>query len=177
MSLIYITGIAGAGKSEVYKELKGRGYEVYGTDEDQLAGFYNNQSGKRVENPADVGKKITLAWRVNHTWKLPRSTIESLSNKSQGKTVFLCGVATNEEEFLDLFNKLFALVLDDETLHTRITFRTNNTFGKNEGELEQIRDWQASTSEYYDKYDYIRIDATKPVKKVIDEILSQIQLR
>jgi len=174
MSLIYITGVAGAGKSAAYKELRSRGYEVFGTDEDQLAGFYNNVSGERVENPSDVGRQITAAWREHHTWQLPRSVIENLKEKSSGKTVFLCGVAANEEEYLDLFDTLFALVIDDETLYRRITTRTNNTFGKNEGELAQIKDWQASTQAYYGKYNYIRIDATQPIELVVDSILSQL---
>ena len=174
MALIYITGIAGAGKSEVYKELKKRGLEVYGTDEDALAGFYNNVSGERVDNPSDTGGNITTEWRQHHTWQLPRKTIEQLVEKSLDRTVFVCGVAANEEEFLDLFDKLIALVIDDQTLTHRITTRTNNSFGKNEGELKQIYDWQASTATYYDKYDYIQVDASQPITKVVDEILGQI---
>ncbi|HEX8226925.1 MAG TPA: AAA family ATPase [Candidatus Saccharimonadales bacterium] len=174
MSLFYVTGIAGAGKSEVYHELKNRGHEVYGTDENQFAGFYNNQTNERVDNPSDHGGQITAAWREYHTWKLPRKTVEDLKDKSKGKNVFLCGVASNDTEFLDLFDKLFALIIDNETLHHRITSRTNNSFGKNEGELDQIKAWQANTAEYYDKYSYITIDASQPIKTVVDDILMQV---
>jgi dephospho-CoA kinase len=37
MALIFITGISGAGKSTIAKELSRRGYEVYDTDEDGLS--------------------------------------------------------------------------------------------------------------------------------------------
>lgn len=177
MTLIYITGIAGAGKSEVYKELKKRGHEVYGTDEDTLAGFYNNESGQRVGNPADVGETATTEWREHHTWQLPRSVIGDLKKKSSDKMVFLCGVASNEEEYLDLFDELFALVIDDETLLQRIATRTNNTFGKVAGELDQIKDWQASTPAYYAKYNYIQVDANRPVAQVVDDILERVESR
>lgn len=174
MALIYITGIAGAGKSEVYKQLKERGLEVHGTDEDMLAGFYNNESGERVENPSDAGKTPTAEWREHHTWQLPRKTVEQLAKVSAGKAVFLCGVASNEEDFLDLFDKLFALVIDDATLTQRITTRTSNSFGKDEGELAQIYDWQTSTQAYYNKYGFIEVDATQPIERVVDEILEQV---
>lgn len=49
MSLIYVTGIPGSGKTTVRNELRRRGYQAFGTDEDQLAFFYNNQTGKPLK--------------------------------------------------------------------------------------------------------------------------------
>lgn len=175
MSLYYVTGIAGAGKSETYKELKKRGVEVYGTDEDQLAGFYNNDSGNRVGNPADSDGETDPDFRNHHTWKLPRTVIEGIKEESTGKNVFLCGVAANEEEFLDLFDKLFALILDDQTVLRRIASRNNNSFGKEKDELEQIKEWQASTPAYYTKHNFVQIDAAQPVEQVVDELLASIK--
>lgn len=174
MPLIYITGIAGAGKSEVYTELKKRGLEVYGTDEDQLAGFYNNETGEKVDNPADNNLEPTAAWRELHTWRLPRSTIEAFKNKSQNSTIFVCGVAADEVNYLDLFDKLFALVIDDATLVERIMTRTNNSFGKSDHEFDQIKMWQAGTPAYYEHHNFIQIDATKPVEQVVDAILAEL---
>lgn len=172
MALIYITGIAGAGKSEVYKELKSRGYIVYGIDEDQLAGFYDNETGERLLNPPQNPEDRTPEWRKKYTYKVPRKTIEELKSKSTDQDIYLCGVAGNEEEFLDLFDKLIALVIDDKTLEERITSRTTNNFGKTPHELAGIMDWQSNTSEYYRKYDYRVIDATQPVQEVVNEVIA-----
>jgi shikimate kinase len=173
MSFIYITGIAGAGKSEVYKELSVRGLKVYGTDEDQLAGFYDNESGKRLENPPGSAQDRTPEWRAEHTYKLGREVVKGLKQESADQDIFLCGVVANEEEFLDLFDHLIALVVDNDTLRSRIAARTNNNFGKVPHEVDSIMEWQASTQEYYARYNYIQIDATQPITQVVDVILSQ----
>lgn len=172
MAFIYITGIAGAGKSEVYKELKRLGFDVYGTDEDQLAGFYDNQTNERLTNPPERAEDRTPEWRKRYTWKLPRSVIEALKMKTTDKDVYLFGVAANEEEFLDLFDKLIALEIDDKTLLDRVTSRTTNSFGKSPHEVEMIMDWQNATKDYYAKYDYKLIDATQPIKDVVNEVLA-----
>lgn len=172
MAFIYITGIAGAGKSEVYKELKRRGFEVYGTDEDQLAGFYDNQTNERLTNPPARAEDRTPEWRERYTWKLPRSVIEALKTKSINKDVYLCGVAANEEEYLDLFDKLIALEIDDKTLLDRVTNRTTNSFGKTPHEVQMIMDWQKQTKDYYAKYAYKILDATQPVENVVDQVLA-----
>jgi predicted ATPase len=48
--LLFITGISGSGKSEVLAELRQRGYEAYGSDEDNLAAWYDRQTGTPLEN-------------------------------------------------------------------------------------------------------------------------------
>lgn len=172
MTFTYITGIAGAGKSEVYKKLKARGLKVYGTDEDQLAGFYDNFSGDRLQNPPEKAEDRTTEWRERYTWKLPRATIEKLKSEASDIDIYLCGVAANEEEFLDLFDALIALEIDDKTLQDRIFNRTTNTFGKSSHEVDMIMEWQRQTKDYYEKYHYKIINATQPVEKVVEEVLN-----
>lgn len=174
MSLIYITGIAGAGKSQVYKELKSRDYMAYGTDEDRIAGFYNNETGERMAGPYLNAVDRTPEWRKLYTWKIDRKELDKLAIMSKDKNTFLCGVAANEEKFLDVFDMLFALVIDETTLEARIKSRTNNDFGKVAHELQSIKEWQKSTEDYYQKYNFIKIDATQPIYKVVNDILANI---
>lgn len=96
MSLIYVTGISGSGKSEVRKELLKRGFEAYGTDEDGIAAYYNNETGKiENENASDPSYR-TPEWRSKHTWKVKRGKVEELAAKAKDKSVFLCGVVAND---------------------------------------------------------------------------------
>ena len=44
MSLFYVTGISGTGKSQVLKELQARDYEAHGTDEHGFANWVNKSS-------------------------------------------------------------------------------------------------------------------------------------
>ena len=46
MGLIWVTGICGAGKSAVRGELRHRGYDAYGTDEDGMARWVKRLRGR-----------------------------------------------------------------------------------------------------------------------------------
>jgi dephospho-CoA kinase len=175
MSLIYVTGISGSGKSEVLKELKARGYEAYGTDEDGISAFNNNETGVVLENPPTEAEDRTPEWRAQYTWKMTRERVEKLAAQSEGKLVFLLGVAANENEVWDLFSGVVALVIDEETLKQRIAERTNNNFGKVPHELENILEWQSQAEENYKKFGVTMVDATKPIQGVVDEVIEQAE--
>lgn len=171
MALIYITDISGSGKTTVRNELQRRGYTAYGTDEDDLAHFYNNETGELIKHHVTADDR-TREWRSHHTWKVERAAVEKLRNEAKDKPVFLCGVVSNDaSELWDLFEKVFALTINEEVLRHRITSRTNNDHGKNPHEFEELLNWQKTAQKDYEKLGAITIDATKPVQEVVDEIL------
>jgi len=172
MSLIYVTGIAGAGKSEVFKELKKRGYEAHEGD-DNLSSFYNNETGEVVERP-QASSERTKEWRKHHTWMMSKDKLLELKDTAKEKPVFVCGVASNEDEYIDVFDKVFALDIDTETMKHRINTRTSGDFGKSTHEMKTLLEWQETTADYYQKVGAHVIDATKPVTSVVDEIVSSI---
>jgi thymidylate kinase len=174
MSLIYITGISGSGKSSVCTELKRRGYSAYDTDKDGIAFFYHNDTGKAVTEKV-APESRTPEWRSNHTWKAKREDVEKLVAESKDKPVFLCGVTSNDsDELWDLFDSVFALTVDKKTLEHRIANRTSNDFGKNPHELADLLRWQQTASSDYKQLGAILIDATKPLNAVVDEITKQV---
>ncbi len=173
MSLIYVRGISGSGKSAVYNELKARGFEAYGTDEDGISAFYDNETNKLLVNPPIEAEVRTPEWRSRYTWKMTRKTVERLASQSKGKLFFLCGVAANDNEVWDLFSGVIALVIDDATLKHRIATRTNNNFGKVPHELEAIFEWQGSAEKSYKKFGVTMVDATRPIPTVVDDVVSK----
>ncbi|HMI09478.1 MAG TPA: hypothetical protein VK497_03745 [Candidatus Saccharimonadales bacterium] len=173
MSLIYITGISGSGKSAVRSELLKRGYEAHSTDEDEIAGFYNNETGQAVKNPDDPNDR-TPEWRAHHTWNLSREAVETLAEKTMQKPIFLCGVASNDVGIGDLFSQVFALNISAKTLKHRIDTRTGNSFGKLPHEFESLLGWQKTAEEDYRKAGAIIIDGERSVELVVDEILSKV---
>lgn len=76
-----------------------------------------------------------------------------------------------------LFDKVFSLIIDADTIRHRIKHRTNNEFGKSSEELEHILDWHSGYTEVYTKFGAVLIDATKPLDEVVDEILSQVEFQ
>lgn len=174
MPLLYITGISGSGKSAVLQELKHRGYTAYGIDEDRIAKFYNNQTGEPFLESITPEDR-TPEWRSKHTWKAKRQDIEKLAAEAKDKPVFLCGVTSNDaDELWDLFHHVFALTLDETTLKHRIQTRTTNDFGKNQHEFQTLLEWQRTAAEDYKKLGATLVDATKPLKEVVDEIVKKV---
>lgn len=172
MSLYLITGNSGTGKTAVYRELKTRGYKAIDTDEDGLAKWQHNTTGYIHPKSSIKAHQRTPEFLEQHSWNVPRSDVEEMAKTAQGKTVFLCGVLANEPELTDLFEKVFALYVDDETLKNRLETRTDNDWGKQPHELERVLKWHHYIYDVYRKTGVIIIDATQSIDKVITEIIN-----
>jgi broad-specificity NMP kinase len=171
MSLIYITGIPGTGKSTVRQKLLRQGHIAYGGAEDSIAAFYNNETGQRLEGWVEA-KDRNLEWKSKYTWKIARETIEQLKNRAKDKTIFLCAATRNDvDELWDLFDTVIALTIDEETLRHRLGTRTNNDVGKTQDELQSILERQKLARQRYESLGATIVDGTQPIEKVVDEIV------
>jgi shikimate kinase len=173
--LIYITGLAGAGKSAVCAELLARGYDACDADL-ALSAFFDVHTGARIPGHTPAAER-TEQWRERHAWRMSRQLVEQMRVEAEASTRFVCGVASNEEECLDLFDQVYALEIDLETVEARLASRTTGDFGRTPHELKMLREWAASTDAYYDKIGAIRIDATQPLSAEVDEILRRASER
>lgn len=170
MSLIYVTGAPGTGKSTIQRELTRRGYEAYDVDDPQFGGPVNKATGESTTVPP-IGQR-SEKWFEEHEWRLSRPAIVDLKARSEGKIAYLCGTATTENLVWDVFDKVLYLNVDEETLRSRISSREDNDFGKTEHELELILDRHRSAQENLSNLDVTIIDATKPVNEVVDDIVA-----
>lgn len=173
MSLYFVTGIAGSGKSQVTIELKARGIEAYDTDDDGLARWRDIKNGYIHPKSSIKQKDRTEEFLSGHEWIVPRSEVEKLAEKAKSKDIYLCGVAYNESQLWDLFKEVFALVIDDDTLKYRLKNRTTNDWGKQPHELQITLGIQQKANLTYKNDGYIVIDATQPINKVVNSILEQ----
>ncbi|HET8708778.1 MAG TPA: hypothetical protein VFL85_00700 [Candidatus Saccharimonadales bacterium] len=175
MPLFFITGASGTGKSSVVSALKHRGYEAYDVDErgPVTAKWHNNITGYVHPKSSINTEDRTPEFIKNHSWNVPRQEVLELLAKSTTRAVFVAGAIANEAEIQDLFQTIFVLQIDDETLKYRLMNRIDNDWGKHPHELEQSLEHNRKMHEVYESLGYTTIDATQPLDNIVDEILNQ----
>lgn len=173
MALYYVTGVSGVGKSTVLKELRRRMYEAYGIDEDGFAGFYNKNTGDKLTEYLSAEER-TIDWRRYHEWKLPKESVNIIRHQANDKIAFLCGVTANDREFWDEFAMVFFLNAPPSVIKHRLQSRTGNNYGKNDHELAEAVNWAEYAEDQYRKLGAIIIDNSRPVEKVVDDILEHV---
>ena len=174
MSLVYITGISGMGKSTIMQEMRNQNIEVYGIDEDPLGVWVNRATGE-IDDMHKAAKNDDFDvhdWFNTHAWTFDTKKIETLAKKSEGRTVYFCGVAQGYDAIKRFIDKVIVLHTDDqEELIKRIKERKDNDYGKHPRDLEKILGWQAIARNFYGQIGAIFIDAKQNPKNIVDEIV------
>lgn len=173
MSLIYITGPAGSGKSTVQKELSTLGHTAYDIDDSRFGGPVNKLTGESTVVPPLENRSSD--WFEKHEWRISRSAIEDLKKASEHTNVFLCGTAATEQTVWDLFDKVVYLDIDEATLRHRIASRQDNDFGKTNEELQIILERYKLLQENRSKHDVVTINATQDIASVVNQIIGAQQ--
>jgi adenylate kinase family enzyme len=174
MALFFVTGSSGSGKSHLTKELRGRGYDAYDTDDDALARWQHKQTGYIHPKSSVKAEMRTPEFLAVHDWNVPREYIEKIAESSHGKPVFILGVANNYDALSDLFARTLALHIDDDTMVQRLQTRTNNNWGKQPHELQQSLDAHQGAEERWRSDGYLIIDATQSLDRVVDDIINVV---
>lgn len=156
-----IEGLSGTGKTSVCDELQRRGYHAVHGDR-ELA----YQGDPVTGEPTDGSAHEHHIWHVDQVRAL-------VLNKNQA-TTFFCGGSRNFEQFIHLFDGVFVLEVDVETLNRRLDERPDDEWGAGRPvERERIVRWH-QTKEDLPKNGVV-IDATAPVARVVDEILRHVE--
>jgi dephospho-CoA kinase len=167
VSLVWITGMSGVGKSSVHRELRRRGRASFDADEDGICAWHDPETGNVVDDQRADGQ-----WAAGHVWRIRRHRVAELARAHEAGTVFLCGAVANEVDVWDLFDHVICLVADDDTLRHRLRARTTNDFGKDPGELAAILGWNATIRSRYEQFGATIIAATLPLPQVTDAVLA-----
>src|SRR5207253_241520 len=117
MAAFLITGNPGSGKSTLAQELARRGLATIDPDHDPELAYWEDDVGNpipRVKAPVAPDEP----WLTAHRWVLNRSRLQDVLTEQQAP-VFVCGIALNIDQFLDLFDRLFLLRIDAETQQER----------------------------------------------------------
>ena len=151
-----IEGVSGAGKTSVCTELERRGYHCVHGDR-ELAYQGDPETGEPTEGFA----------HGNHIWDVAK--VQALVDNKEFETTFFCGGSRNFSKFIELFDRVFVLEVDLDTLRRRLAARPADEWGGEPPKWEFIARLHQTKEAI--PVDGIVIDATVPLAYVVDEIL------
>ncbi len=154
-----VEGVSGTGKSSVCKELLNRGYVAIDGDK-ELAYQGNPETGERVDGFS----------HEHHIWDIEK--VESIVADKGARTTFFCGGSRNFGKFIHIFDEVFVLDVDVDTLQNRLDGRPENAWGKQKSERDLILELHQTKADI--PRDGILIDATQPLEQVVDEIIAHM---
>lgn len=157
-----IDGVSCAGKTTVCGELQRRGYQVIHGD-DELAYWGDLKTGKPVNGNADAHRE----------WLWDVVKVNATAADHRHPVTFFCGGSRNADRFIDLFDEVFVLEIDLETLNRRLAARPETEWGGTAEEGESFARHQHATKVGL-PVNAIIIDATAPLASVVEEILRRI---
>ncbi len=173
MAAFLVTGNPGSGKSTLAQELARRGLATIDPDYDPELSYWEDDAGKRVsraEGPASPDEQ----WLRAHRWVWNRSRLQDVLTQHQAP-VFVCGIALNIDQVLDLFDRLFLLRIDAETQEERLLAHdTNHPPGRSEAGRQQIRDGRPVFEAQMLKLGAIALDGKASTDAVADQLLALI---
>jgi gluconate kinase len=154
-----IDGVSCAGKTTVCDELQRRGYHAIHGDR-ELAYWGDPKTGEPVDGSA--GEHRTWLWDVEQ--------VSALVADHTHAATFFCGGSRNADRFIGLFDGVFVLEIDLDTLNQRLAARPEDAWGGSAREGEAFARLQHATKEGLPT-NAINIDATAPLSRVVDIIL------
>ncbi|GAA5024032.1 nucleoside kinase [Terrabacter aeriphilus] len=151
-----VEGVSATGKTSVCRELARRGFRAVNGDTD-LA----------YQGDPLTGVPLDTADHEHHVWDVRR--VRAMVADRSDPVTFFCGGSRNFPAFVDLFDEVFVLEVDLETLLSRLDRRPPGEWGSEPSERELVVRLHASREDVPSTG--VVIDATRPLTEVVDEIL------
>jgi hypothetical protein len=155
-----VEGVSGTGKTSVCRELNRRGYHAINGDR-ELA----------YQGDPETGEATDTALHQHHIWDVGR--VRALVADHQEPVTFFCGGSRNFSTFIGLFDEVFVLDIDLQTLQGRLDQRPHDEWGSKPSERNLIVRLHRTREDIPDSG--VVIDATRPLPEVVDEILRHVE--
>lgn len=153
-----VEGVSGAGKTAVCDELRLRGHHAIHGDRELS-----------YQGDPETGEPLAGFAHEHHIWDVDK--VRALVADQTHAMSFFCGGSRNFSRFIHLFDGVFVLEVDIDTLNRRLAARPGNEWGGRASERELVARLHATKAGV--PQGGVVIDATAPVPQVVDAILSQ----
>ena len=153
-----IEGVSGTGKTTVCQELLRRGYQAINGDRELV-----------YQGDPETGEPTDDLTHEHHLWHVDKVK-EMIASRDQELT-FFCGGSRNFDKFIHLFDGVFVLEVDLDTLNRRLDERGGDEFGHAGEERDLVLRLHHTKEDV--PQDGIVIDATAPIARVVDDILTR----
>lgn len=166
---IFITGLGGTGKTAIYKLLLEAGFKAFDIESiPDLFTMFNTKTCKPASN-VDIND---LDFIKHSEWVCDIEKLQNLMKQQTDEIVFYCGTATNSDEMLPLFDKVFLLRVSEKILRERLNARKEG-FGKARDVQKWIFSWKDAAENKLIGQGAIVINADHPLGVVADEIIEK----
>ncbi|WP_421759328.1 AAA family ATPase [Devosia sp.] len=161
-----IEGVSGTGKTSVAEELARRGYHVVHGDR-ELSYVGDPETGVPLDRPGATAG--SFAWgHEHHIWDIQK--VRAIVADRSHAISFFCGGSRNFRHFIDLFDGVFVLEVDLDTLNRRLATRPADEFGGRAEERAFVSQLHATGEDV--PREAVRVDATHALADVVDVILA-----
>ena len=170
MTAFLITGNPGSGKTTLAAELSRQGFSAM--DADDIAGWQTGE-GVAITPPPRPSDE----WLLSHRWAWSRRRLQEAITElaRDGQPVFVCGIAMNQREMLDLFELVFLLSRDEATQLQRLYERSKG--GRDQAQRRQIIEGRTIFEQEMRSLGAIVLDGRLPPGVLAARILQEIRCR
>lgn len=169
---ILITGSPGVGKTTIGLLLKEKGYGFIDIDRTKnLKYWFNIKTRKRI----DFQGKKDLDWYELHDLNWDREVLKKILSEHKEKMVFVSGVTSNFTDDFDLFDKIFLLKSNINTLRNRRIGRRSKDSQIDMKEIEQDFEEHDEFQKNMIKHGSISIDAGQKPEVIVKTIIESIK--
>ena len=147
MTVVFVTGMSGTGKSSALAELACRGHQVVDTD---------------------YGDWIDDTPGSERLWN--ESRIDELLTAHDDGVLFVSGCVANQGKFYERFDAVVLLSAPADVILERVARRGTNDFGKNDAERDEILRDLASVEPLLHRGATAAIDTRASLDEVVDEL-------
>lgn len=93
--------------------------------------------------------------------------------KNSKGIVFYCGTASNLDDLLPLFDKIFLLKVSQKVLRQRLSTRTSNEFGRTSEVQKWVFSWKKWWEDYMKEKGATVINASRSLREIATDIIER----